>query len=407
MSDIETNLQKIKTAVYGKDVRDAIHDAIHDCYEDGRAGGDDLIAREQAYLANARIDNLAELEEGSTTGDAELQDIRVGVDGTIYTDAGTAVRTQIADLKSAIQEGGIPYNVKQAIKALFNDTGYGDDDGHSSEKAVITAWADTLTVVSITAVYTQSGTVYDCDPLDSLKSDLVVTATFDNNSTAVVTTYTLSGTLTEGTSTIGVSYEGKTTSFTVSDVEHALFNLTESFVSTGTEYIDTGVALETDSEISVLCTFVISEFSSNSTASGTNDGAIFGDTKGETSNYTSLMEKKVTSGTNAGRYVWGSGFGFDASKNFVNINQTIKFLITMDIGTTGWTRNWYIKNVTAGTSNNGTQTKTDVLAIKGNNFFIGKQETSGGKQGFKGTVSEFRIFDRILTSEEITDYLGA
>lgn len=73
------------------------------------------------------------------------------------------------------------------------------------------------TLSSISAIYTQSGTVYDTDSLDSLKADLVVTATYDDTSTAEVPSadYTLSGSLTGGASTITVSYGGKTTTFSV------------------------------------------------------------------------------------------------------------------------------------------------------------------------------------------------
>ena len=55
-------------------------------------------------VERARIDNLAKLNEGSTTGDAELQDIRVGADARIFANAGEAVRTQASEIHDKIDQ---------------------------------------------------------------------------------------------------------------------------------------------------------------------------------------------------------------------------------------------------------------------------------------------------------------
>ena len=120
---------------------------------------------------------------------------------------------------------------------------------------VITATA-VPAVSSISAVYTQSGTVHETDSLDSLKADLVVTATFSDSTTGVIDAadYTLSGTLTVGTSTITVSYGGKTATFnvtvtqsstvtieaSVAQAENQLFTWVAS-KSTPTCYSDDGI----------------------------------------------------------------------------------------------------------------------------------------------------------------------
>ena len=75
------------------------------------------------------------------------------------------------------------------------------------------------TVTGISAVFNAgSNTIYTTSSLTTLKQYLTVTATYDDSTTAKVTSYTLSGTLTEGTSTITVTYGGTTTTFDVTVV---------------------------------------------------------------------------------------------------------------------------------------------------------------------------------------------
>ena len=98
---------------------------------------------------------------------------------------------------------------------------------YGGQTTTVTVNAVILELLSISAAYTQSGTVYDNQTLDSLKSDLVVTASWSDSSTTTLTAsdYTLSGTLATGTSAITVSYGGKTDTFDVT-VTHATVQYT-------------------------------------------------------------------------------------------------------------------------------------------------------------------------------------
>lgn len=57
---------------------------------------------EDIAVLESRMDGFASLTEGSTTGDAELQDIRVGANGVTYPTAGDAVRAQVGALDDTV-----------------------------------------------------------------------------------------------------------------------------------------------------------------------------------------------------------------------------------------------------------------------------------------------------------------
>lgn len=123
---------------------------------------------------------------------------------------------EISSLKSAIAQGsGLTNEAKTALLELLQHVAYADDDGQDYYDALETALNPPTNLSYITAVYTQSGTVYPSTSLNSLKSDLVVTAHYSDLTTSTVSSYTLSGTLSEGTSVVTVTYSGKTTTFNV------------------------------------------------------------------------------------------------------------------------------------------------------------------------------------------------
>ena len=78
-------------------------------------------------MQTGRIDNFVSLAQGSTTGDAELQDVRVKVDGSISSTAGNAVRQQILDVSSLINEVNERLDDNDTILSNFVDGAYVED----------------------------------------------------------------------------------------------------------------------------------------------------------------------------------------------------------------------------------------------------------------------------------------
>ena len=138
---------------------------------------------------------------------------------------GTTVKydyNELDNLPTIPQGEGLSDGAKRALLALLAKVAYIDANGEEYYDNLELALYPPANLVEITASFAQGVIVYDNQTLDSLKTSLTVTATYDNGTTATIdgSHYTLSGTLATGQSTITVSYGGETATFTV-NVTHA------------------------------------------------------------------------------------------------------------------------------------------------------------------------------------------
>ena len=186
----------------------------------------------------------AVFEQGSTViyDDTSLDDLKQYLQVTAkYDDNTTSILADNAYTLSGLLEAP-----SSTVTVLYS--------GVSTTFSVAVTARPTLS--SISAVYTQSGTVWSDDTLDSLKPGLVVTAAYTDGTTETVDSadYTLSGTLNSATSTITVSYGGKTTTFTVAvtlvgstNYADALSNWLLSNAATAT-YADGKITMKTSQQ---------------------------------------------------------------------------------------------------------------------------------------------------------------
>ena len=149
---------------------------------------------------------------------------------------------------------GMDLTARTALLDLLSHVAYIDQNGQDYYDALELALRAKLSY--IVADYAQDHTVYDSDSLDSLKAgdELIVTAYYDDGSHIDLSDsqYTLSGTLTAGTSTITVSYNGKTTTFNVTVTTTRLYTLSNHVFNGTGDYVDTGVdLLSTDKNFTI------------------------------------------------------------------------------------------------------------------------------------------------------------
>lgn len=132
---------------------------------------------------------------------------------------------------------GLSDAIKYALLEAFQGVTWNAENSDELYDHLNDALFPPVGLVSVTAVYTQTGTVYDTDTLDSLRNNLVVTANYSDGTSEEVDNYTLNGTLEVGTSTITATYGGLSATFTVTvthDTKVMLYNwdFTQSLTDT-------------------------------------------------------------------------------------------------------------------------------------------------------------------------------
>lgn len=127
------------------------------------------------------------------------------------------------------RDSGLNYNYDDALSPYFASdklhlTSRGQEAiSYVIEDAILRHYipnnaqtGNVTSLVSIDAVFTQGDTIITPEfSLSQLRDMLVVTGTYSDGSTKIISGYSLSGTLEEGTSTITVNYSGKTDTFDV------------------------------------------------------------------------------------------------------------------------------------------------------------------------------------------------
>ena len=229
---------------------------------------------EQLDALSSQMSTFVRLEDGSTTGDAELANGRVGYDGTEFDSIGNAIRGQVRGLKNHLVEvsetepeesynkiwikdddeeieiptmadleavsgevdelnerlgiaeskiddivPGLTDTAKVALLNCFANVSW-NNNGKVYYDALVAALYDSYPRIS--ATYNPGvNVIYTDDTLDTLKQYITVKYYATSESEGVVigsNSYTLSGTLAEGTNNITVTYDELTTTVIVPDV---------------------------------------------------------------------------------------------------------------------------------------------------------------------------------------------
>ena len=339
------------------------------------------------------------------------------------------IKEDLQDLQEEIEGGGggLTNDLKAALDQFAQKVAYIDDDGQDYYNALHNALYPPASLSYITCVYTQSGTVYTTDSLDSLKSDLVVTAHYSNGTTQTVTAYTLSGTLTVGTSTITVSYGGKSTTFNVTVTRVPSSYVTNGLIARfdGIDNTGSGHSSSATTWKDLVGSYDIAT-PTNSGGTWASDGLVLDGTQGRdfvastiwTLPEASTIELVLDQCSPATGVTYAVVAGFNSNVCFtICPENTVGFaqpISKYDTGLTSPTDIHHMVALYTGTTVssayiNGTQAAlnggTASMKHPNNKLILGVQDNSAAGYKLVGKIMAIRVYNRQLTASELQQNL--
>lgn len=369
--NVDNTLTKSGMAADAKATGDAINQL-----SDSKAN----ITYVDGQIAKAQLEGAGVDTSQFVTQD-DLKNINAGL-----TDAQVNALNEMFKVCAYIKE-----DVTSEYNAFKTAFGIGESGGDEPDTPI----NPTVTLTSISATYSGGDVLVGTD-VDDL-TGITVKGTYSDGTTKNIIDYTLSGNINEGTNTITVSYQGKTTTFTVvgyveqeepSEPTEAVYKLASSTTLDGTSGTDTGYVLnDVDKDFSILVEFEpttvggdIFDSSKNANLFGPRlqcNGATFGNSYCQI-NYIDHRSKSkvvITHKKASGTF------------NIYSINERINYMekrvLTYD--------NYATNQHTVG----------NTITLK-----IGSKY-NGTSNVFSGTIHRFEVYESILPVEEIDTFIGS
>ena len=292
----------------------------------------------------------------------------------------------------------IPDDVKQSLLNCFAHVAWADDEGLQYFSDLQSALYDGV-LESISAVFDPGqDVIYDTAMLDDLRQYLTVTAHYSVAGDVVVNGYTLSGSLTVGTSVITVTYGSQSTTVSVTVVAYPPLWETEDQAFDGGNVV-TNVTLCDEDRDWTIAYDVSLETNPSTSGSNASTYRLFRIQNNAGTRYTLAFYKQAYNST---KFTFGYMQDGSAER-------------AVSIGTVGTGRyrivathskNSGIASVSVRKDNGTVESVSVTAAFEASSAGLAFGQSSGVNQLPKGTLNNVSVWDIVWDNDRINDFLG-